>query len=85
MKMEHDTRDRAGLDRVPIGRPSIAVNPIVLDRLRPAEMAHIEAPLPRCATIDPALGDIRGDLAQGAERCTHMKARGIRSAATPSA
>ena len=37
--------------RVPIGTPSSAVNPIVLSMLRPPESAHIEAPLPRCATI----------------------------------
>ena len=37
--------------RVPIGRPSSAVKPIVLSTLRPPSSAHIEAPLPRWATI----------------------------------
>ena len=41
--------------RVPIGSPSSAVNPIVLSTLRPPWMAHMEAPLPRCATITRAL------------------------------
>ena len=37
--------------RVPIGSPSTAVNPIVLATLRPATSAHMLLPLPRCATI----------------------------------
>ena len=36
--------------RVPIGRPSSAVKPMVLSTLLPALMAHIDAPLPRWAT-----------------------------------
>ena len=36
--------------RVPIGRPSTAVNPMVLATLRPASSAHMLAPLPRCST-----------------------------------
>ena len=36
--------------RVPIGRPSRAVKPIVLSTLFPETMAHMEAPLPRWAT-----------------------------------
>ncbi len=36
--------------RVPISRPSRAVNPIELPTLRPARMAHMLAPLPRWAT-----------------------------------
>ena len=34
-----------------IGKPSSAVKPIVLSTLRPPWMAHMDAPLPRCATI----------------------------------
>ena len=44
-------RGRAGPGRVPMGRPSSAVKPIVLSTLRPASSAHMEAPLPRWATI----------------------------------
>ena len=33
-----------------MGSPSTAVKPIVLATLRPACMAHMLAPLPRCAT-----------------------------------
>ena len=41
--------------RVPIGRPSTAVKPIVLATLRPANRAHMLAPLPRCrTTVRPA-------------------------------
>ena len=36
--------------RVPIGSPSAAVNPIVLATLRPPCIAHMLAPLPRCST-----------------------------------
>ena len=36
--------------RVPITRPSSAVNPIVDATLLPSAIAHIDAPLPRCAT-----------------------------------
>ncbi|MNN62142.1 hypothetical protein D3C81_1774230 [compost metagenome] len=36
--------------RVPIGRPSTAVKPMVLATLRPPCMAHRLAPLPRWAT-----------------------------------
>ena len=36
--------------RVPIGKPSTAVKPIVLATLRPAASAHMLAPLPRCST-----------------------------------
>ena len=36
--------------RVPIGRPSTAVKPIVLATLRPADSAHMLAPLPRWQT-----------------------------------
>ena len=36
--------------RVPIGRPSTAVKPIVLATLRPPTMAHMLLPLPRWAT-----------------------------------
>ena len=36
--------------RVPIGRPSRAVKPIVLSILFPETSAHMEAPLPRWAT-----------------------------------
>ena len=38
--------------RVPIGRPSRAVIPMVVAMLRPAAIAHMLAPLPRCATIN---------------------------------
>src|SRR5262245_58973920 len=34
-----------------MGSPSRAVNPMVLSMLRPPASAHMEAPLPRCATI----------------------------------
>ena len=37
--------------RVPMGRPSTAVKPIVVATLRPRAIAHMLAPLPRCATI----------------------------------
>ena len=37
--------------RVPMGRPSSAVKPIVLSTLRPACMAQSDAPLPRWAAI----------------------------------
>ena len=37
--------------RVPIGRPSTAVKPIVEATLRPPASAHMLAPLPRCSTI----------------------------------
>jgi hypothetical protein len=49
--------------RVPIGSPSTAVNPMVLATLRPLSIAHMLAPLPRCATTSlPAAhsGAIRG-------------------------
>ena len=36
--------------RVPIGRPSTAVKPMVLAMLRPPCSAHMLAPLPRCST-----------------------------------
>jgi hypothetical protein len=34
-----------------MGMPSSAVKPIVLSTLRPFASAHMDAPLPRCATI----------------------------------
>ena len=37
--------------RVPIGSPSAGVNAIVVARLRPASIAHMLAPLPRCRMI----------------------------------
>jgi hypothetical protein len=37
--------------RVPIGNPATAVKPIVEAMLRPASMAHMLDPLPRCSTI----------------------------------
>ena len=42
--------------RVPIGRPSTAVNPIVLAMLLPPSMAHMLEPLPRwhTTTLPPA-------------------------------
>ena len=41
--------------RVPIGRPSTAVNPIVVAMLRPPESAHMLEPLPRWnTTVRPA-------------------------------
>ncbi len=40
--------------RVPIGRPSTAVKPIVLAMLRPPCIAHMLAPLPRCAATTRA-------------------------------
>ena len=41
--------------RVPMGRPSTAVKPIVLVMLRPDSIAHMLAPLPRCSTtVRPA-------------------------------
>src|SRR5438477_261769 len=49
--------------RVPITSPSSAVNPIVVATLLPASNAHIDAPLPRCATITrprAATGSIAG-------------------------
>ncbi|CFO09351.1 Uncharacterised protein [Bordetella pertussis] len=40
--------------RVPIGRPSSAVKPMVLSTLRPSTMVQAETPLPRwAATILP--------------------------------
>jgi hypothetical protein len=36
--------------RVPIGSPSAGVNAIVVATLRPASMAQMLAPLPRCST-----------------------------------
>ena len=36
--------------RVPIGRPSTAVKPIVLAMLRHADIPHMLEPLPRCST-----------------------------------
>ena len=51
---------------MPIGSPSSAVKPIVLSMLCPPASAHIEAPLPRWATITRRAGDVRGDLAQAA-------------------
>ena len=49
--------------RVPIGSPSAAVNPIVVAMLRPASMAHMLDPLPRCSTIvlaEAAFASMRG-------------------------
>ena len=41
--------------RVPIGRPSTAVKPMVLATLLPPSIAHMLAPLPRCSTtVRPA-------------------------------
>src|SRR4051812_35946967 len=37
--------------RVPIGSPSSAVKPMVLSTERPSRRAHMEAPLPRWATM----------------------------------
>src|SRR5215475_8061832 len=54
--------------RVPIGRPSSAVKPIVLSTLRPPESAHIEAPLPRCATTTRRLAIAGATHALGVER-----------------
>ena len=41
-------------DRVPIGNPSSAVNPIDESTLRPFTSPHIDAPDPRCATTTRA-------------------------------
>jgi len=49
--------------RVPIIRPSTAVNPIVLAMLTPWSSAHMLAPLPRCSTtVRPAaaFGSVSG-------------------------
>ncbi len=41
--------------RVPMGRPSTAVKPMVLATLRPPSNAHMLAPLPRWSTtVRPA-------------------------------
>ena len=37
--------------RVPIGSPSAGENPIVVATLRPASIAHMLDPFPRCSTI----------------------------------
>ena len=53
-------------DRVPIGSPSTAVKPIVEAMLRPASIAHMLDPLPRCNTIvlaDSAFASRRGNCA----------------------
>ncbi|MNV77089.1 hypothetical protein D3C71_1704840 [compost metagenome] len=45
--------------RVPIGKPSTAVNPMVLATLRPYTSAHMLLPFPRCAMMarpDAAFG-----------------------------
>ena len=52
--------------RVPIGRPSTAVKPIVLATLRPPTIAHMLLPLPRCATTVRPDGGLRIELRQHA-------------------
>ena len=47
-QVEHDARIQ-GTAAVPIGRPSNAVKPIVVPTLLPCSIAHMLAPLPRCA------------------------------------
>jgi hypothetical protein len=50
---------------VPIASPSTGVNPIVLATLRPASVAHMLDPLPRCSTIvrpAAALASTRGRI-----------------------
>jgi hypothetical protein len=42
--------------RVPIGRPSAGVNPMVVATLRPPSIAHMLEPFPRCNTIVFASG-----------------------------
>jgi hypothetical protein len=70
--------------RVPIGRPSTAVKPIVLATLRPADSAHMLAPLPRCSTtVRPRrprveLRQHRGDVLVGqAVEAVAAHARGV--------
>ena len=62
-----EVEDHAGVERaarVPMGRPSKAVNPIVLVTLRPASSAHMLAPLPRCSTTVSAGGRAFVELRQ---------------------
>ena len=72
-------RGRAGRGRVPIASPSSAVKPMVLSTLFPPLIAHIEAPLPRWATMTrpPA---ISAQSAAVASRCIRRKDRGSRNA-----
>ena len=54
--------------RVPIASPSAGVKPIVVATLRPASIAHMLAPLPRCSTIvlaAAALASSRGSFEAG--------------------
>ena len=45
--------------RVPIASPSTAVKPIVVATLRPASIAHMLEPLPRCSTMVLAAAALR--------------------------
>ncbi len=48
--MNSSTPGSSEPERVPIGRPSTAVKPIVVATLCPPEIAHMLAPLPRWKT-----------------------------------
>ena len=50
--------------RVPIGRPSSAVKPIVLSMLRPPSMRAHRGAAAEVGGDDPAAGDLRGELGQ---------------------
>ncbi len=69
--------------RVPIGRPSAAVNPIVLATLRPPAIAHMLEPLPRCSTTTLPAAARASCSRQARRRCIRTTGRGSRSGCTP--
>ena len=69
--------------RVPIGRPSRAVKPMVdLDAAAGGERAHRGAAA-EVGDDHPAAGDLGGELGEAARRCTRSSGRGSRSGGCP--